>query len=213
MIKLIACDLDQTIVFTGNIHFESLNKALSEASPEYVISKEDHDSVYNGLPSKKKLEMLVAKGLPAELTKEILNKKQQYTEFFVRKLICKDDYKQQRDCLSRLKDDGYLLACCSNAIKSSVHNMLECSVGTDLFDIILSNEEVTKPKPDKEIYVLAAALANVNNPREVVVVEDSLYGIMSGTDSGAFVVVVKDPFDFSYDFIKGQILEIEKCQI
>jgi hypothetical protein len=42
-------------------HYEALNKALQEVC-NYQISRQDHETIYNGLPTKKKLERLAEEG-------------------------------------------------------------------------------------------------------------------------------------------------------
>ena len=76
MIKLIVFDLDGVLVEAKNIHYESLNKALGD----YSISWAEHLSVYDGLKTNQKLQMLhERKGLPKESFKDIWNDKQKYT--------------------------------------------------------------------------------------------------------------------------------------
>lgn len=201
MIKLICLDLDQTLISTGQIHFESLNKAISEVAPGFEITKEEHETTYNGLPTVRKLEILSAqKGLKESDWKMIYRKKQEYTEFFVRKLISPDDYKQQIHTLRKLKNSGYRLVCCSNAINSSVLTMLECSVGLQHFEAIYSNEHVRHPKPSPSIYLLAMANAGCS-PLETLIIEDSPVGLQAARESCAHVMAVNGPEDIDADSI------------
>ena len=55
MIKAILFDLDGVIVEAKIIHYKSLNDALPD---EYKISWRDHLSVYDGLKTNQKLEIL-----------------------------------------------------------------------------------------------------------------------------------------------------------
>lgn len=200
-IKLLAFDLDGSLISTKEIHFESLNKALAEISPEHVISLGEHLETYNGLPTKVKLELLHKnRGLSKDLFEIINQKKQQYTDFFVKRLINPDDYKEQRNCLEKLKQDGYKLACCSNAIQSSVITMLNCSVGCDVFDLILSNQEMKFPKPSPSCWLQAMAYFGVS-PKETLVIEDSPIGLKSAYDSCANVMKVDGPQDIIYEDI------------
>merc|ERR1712129_244569 len=52
-------------------------------------------------------------------------------------------------------------------------------VGLESFDIIVSNDDVTKHKPDPEIYLLAAKKLEVE-PEECWVVEDTATGVLAG---------------------------------
>lgn len=57
------------------------------------------------------------------------------------------------------------------------------------FDVIVTADLVTKSKPDPEGYLKAAELLG-KDPKKCVVVEDSLQGVMAGTNAGAFVIGV-----------------------
>ena len=58
MNNLFIFDLDGVLINTTDIHFECLNKALSKIDSKYIISYEEHILKYNGLSTKKKLEIL-----------------------------------------------------------------------------------------------------------------------------------------------------------
>ena len=57
-IKLIIFDLDGVLVEAKNIHYDSLNQALGK---KYEISWEEHLSLYDGLKTDQKLEILTEK--------------------------------------------------------------------------------------------------------------------------------------------------------
>ena len=74
MIKLIIFDLDGVLVEAKNIHYDALNKALGE---QYAIEWDEHLSIYDGLKTNQKLEMLTErKNLPVKSHKKIWNDKQ-----------------------------------------------------------------------------------------------------------------------------------------
>ena len=57
--KLIIFDLDGVLIDSRQLHFDALNLALKDISDEFVISIEDHNKRFDGLPTNKKLEILV----------------------------------------------------------------------------------------------------------------------------------------------------------
>ncbi|GAA4624305.1 HAD family hydrolase [Cellulomonas oligotrophica] len=59
-----------------------------------------------------------------------------------------------------------------------------------LFDVVVAGDDVTRPKPDPEPYLTAAALLGVD-PRACVALEDSVSGLASAVASGAHVVAVQ----------------------
>ena len=54
-ISLVVFDLDGVLIDSKKIHFNSLNHALKVFAPEFEISWSDHNSVFDGLPTRKKL--------------------------------------------------------------------------------------------------------------------------------------------------------------
>ena len=64
--KLCIFDLDGVILDSRELHYDALNEALRKVGNEYVISREEHLSTYDGLNTTKKLQMLAErKGLPS----------------------------------------------------------------------------------------------------------------------------------------------------
>ena len=77
MTKLVIFDLDGVLIDSKDYHYDALNQALG---PEYAISREEHVSVYDGLPTKSKLELLTQnKGLPVDQYEKIWRDKQEIT--------------------------------------------------------------------------------------------------------------------------------------
>jgi beta-phosphoglucomutase-like phosphatase (HAD superfamily) len=62
-----------------------------------------------------------------------------------------------------------------------------------LLDFLLTRKDVTKPKPDPEIYLMAAARADVA-PRECMVIGDSPAGVQAGLPAGMNVIAASTPF-------------------
>lgn len=184
--KAICFDLDGVLVDAVNWHFVALNKALRLFG--YAMSEELHQTTFNGLPTKTKLMMLSQKGeLPFSLHNTISNLKQKYTEDLIAQ-HCKPDYEKIL-LLKKLKQDNIKLACCSNAKTSSVFKMLEMSGLKEYFKIILTNEDVTRPKPDPEIYRAAFEKLGVL-PEETAIVEDAPYGQRAAQNSGGYLIPV-----------------------
>lgn len=179
-IKAILFDLDGVLVDATEWHYEALNKALHLFG--FNITRYEHLSAYNGLPTRKKLEMLsVEKKLPCALHGLINRLKQIYTKDEIR-ARCRPVFEKEY-MLSRLKNEGFRLAVCSNAIGDSVELMIRQSGLYDYFEFVLSNEDVGRPKPDPEIYTKAIMRLSLT-PEEVVIVEDAPHGIEAARRSG-----------------------------
>lgn len=187
-IKAIIFDLDGVLVDMPSGHYEALNKALGLFGVH--INEDEHFNYFNGLPTKKKLEVLERQGrLPAGLREFINNIKQKYTKEIIPH-YCPPDY-SKIILLRHLKNNGFKLGCCSNSTKETLHLMLKSAQIFDFFDIIIGNDEIKKPKPDPEIYQVAFEKLGIS-PCECVVLEDSPHGITSAKTSGARVLEVQN---------------------
>lgn len=204
MIKAIIFDMDGVLIEAKDWHYEALNKALKLFG--YEISRVDHLATYDGLPTKRKLEMLsIERGLPNELHKFINEMKQQYTMEAVQ-TQCKPRFIHEY-ALSKLKSNGYKLGVASNSIRSSVEVMMQKSCLYDYFDVMLSTDDVTNPKPDPEIYETAIHRLGLD-AAEVLIVEDNENGIKSARGSGAHVLVVEHVDDVNYENILSKVRSI-----
>ncbi|RNM02576.1 MULTISPECIES: HAD family hydrolase [Dickeya] len=205
MIKAIIFDMDGVLIEAKDWHYDALNRALNLFG--YNISRYDHLTKFDGLPTKDKLNMLSKEySLPSELHSFINEMKQHYTMEIVH-THCKPMFIHQY-ALSKLKSEGYKLAVASNSIKNSVVTMMEKACLSDYLDIMLSNEDVRKGKPDPEIYITAINKLGVL-PSECVVVEDNENGIRAALAAGANVLTVDEVTDVNYKNIKNFILKTE----
>jgi len=201
MIKLVVFDLDGVLVEAKNIHFEALNKALVQ----YAITWEEHLSIYDGLKTNQKLEMLYErKGLPKEYFKEIWEAKQKYTLEALSDLKESD---QLKVCMSTLVASGYKIACCSNSIRKTVLTVLSKLGIIEYFDLIISNEDVTNSKPHPEMYWKAMSKMTVL-PEETLIVEDSPYGLLAANRAKAHVLRVGNPEEVTYNNVYKSIQQI-----
>ena len=60
-------------------------------------------------------------------------------------------------------------------------------------DEVLTREDVEKPKPDPEIYLMAAQKLEVQ-PQDCLVLEDSPNGVRAGVAAGMNVIALATPF-------------------
>lgn len=208
-IKTIIFDMDGVLIEAKNWHYEALNKALALFGME--INRYDHLVTYDGLPTKKKLEMLtMERGLPKGLHTFINQMKQQYTMEIVY-AKCKPRFCHEY-ALSHLVNDGYRLAVCSNSIRSSIEMMLKQASLLKYLEFFISNEDVKQGKPDPEMYNKAIAKLGLE-PSECMIVEDNENGIKAARASGAHVMIVDTVEDVNYYNIQYHINEFNGISV
>jgi HAD superfamily hydrolase (TIGR01509 family) len=204
MIKLIIFDLDGVLVEAKTIHYEALNKALGE---EYAIEWNEHLSIYDGLKTNQKLNMLTKhKGLPVELHSKVWGDKQMYTLQALRNLRADS---QLITTMQMLSNEGYKLVVCSNSIRKTVLTVLSKLGIIEFFDLIISNEDVSNSKPHPEMYWKAISTIGCL-AEETIIVEDSPYGLLAASRSMSHVLRVKNPIEVTYLNIKEKIKHIKE---
>ena len=204
MIKLIIFDLDGVLVDARELHYNALNRALKSIDEKYVIERAEHLSTYDGLSTTKKLNLLTRnKGLPNKLHDKVWELKQQMTLKIIDGFSVDD---RIRGILRSLKSEGYTISCATNSIRETAKLQLIRKGFFEYIDFMYSNQDVTNPKPNSEIYLRCMIKSEVN-PNETLIVEDSHIGRKGAISSGGVLCGVKDTNDVTYDKIKKYIQE------
>lgn len=202
-IKLVVFDMDGVLVDACEWHRSALNEALKEIC-NYEISLDDHLKEYNGIPTKIKLKKLAAKNIiKEELFDTIENKKQEKTI----EIINKNAFirNEKIELMKFLKSKNINIACYTNSIRKTTELMLNKTGILKYFDLIITNQDVIKPKPDPEGYLLI--LKKLNIPfKNTIIVEDSPKGLEAANKTGCIILPVKNPDEVTINIFKELIL-------
>ena len=197
-IKLILFDLDGVITDTKEIHYYALNNSISEIDYKYIITPEEHVSKYDGLKTLTKLEMLTKyKGLSQETHKQIYDKKQEYT---LKEFVNITPDENIINIFKTLKDDGYLVGCCTNCTRRPALVALAKTGVIEYLDVVVTADDIKNPKPHPEIYWKAISMMGCL-PEETLIVEDSPQGLLAATRSKSSVLRVKNSKDVNLEKI------------
>lgn len=202
MNRLVVFDLDGVLIDSKEIHFDALNEALGSVDSKYIITHEEQKNVYEGLPTKAKLNLLHKnKGLPKESFEKVWELKQDITSKKFSNTP-KDD--QLIEFLTIIKNNEINIAVASNSIRKTI---VECLTGLgiiDLVDHIVSNEDVKNPKPHPEMYWQAMSYFGCITD-ETIIFEDSIVGRIAAIDSKATLIKVVDRSDVTLDKIEKAV--------
>lgn len=203
--KLIIFDLDGVLLDAKMIHFDALNKALADISPDLVISYEDHLLKYDGLPTKKKLEVLSKEtNLFSDYDIFFINqRKQNYTVEMIKQINRDDELVRT---IKLLKRKGYFIAVASNSIRNTIEYALIGLGINNLVDYFVGNDDVKNAKPNAEMYLKCMIYFSVS-PGETLILEDSEKGRQAVAASGARLCPVND---MSKDVNYERILQYAK---
>lgn len=197
MIKLICFDLDGVLIDACEWHYLALNRALKEIAG-FEISRDDHELTFNGLPTKEKLDYLVAfDKISQEQVKEIAALKQEYTLNIIRDNAKLDKEKCRMLNLMQVLH-GFKFACVTNSIRRTAQVMLGNTGQLSYMDMLIHNECVRFPKPHAEPYIKAMVLMQCL-PEETIIVEDSEIGLRSAKATGAYIWQVKDSSEVTWE--------------
>lgn len=122
------------------------------------------------------------------------------------------------DLLKALRAAGVKTAVGSSAPRVNVDFVLERCGIAEYFDAVASGSEITRSKPDPEVYLLAASKLDVA-PQYCVVCEDAFVGVEAARNAGMHVIAVASTFaremhkDYDLlidDFREVTVSDIEK---
>ena len=198
MNKLVIFDLDGVLIDSRDMHYEALNRALSNVDEKYVIHREEHLSVYDGLPTSRKLNLLTErKGLPVDKHQQVWEDKQVETLNIFGKLD--HDYELMH-YFKQLKNKGYQVAVASNSIRNTVKLVLLKLGLLEFIDYYMSNEDVHRNKPFPEMYWNCMTACNAL-PKDTVILEDSHIGRQGALDSGSHLIAIENRDHLNQDKI------------
>lgn len=95
------------------------------------------------------------------------------------------------ELLNAMKSAGMKIAIASSSTREEIISQLGPLGALELFDAIVSGDQVTRSKPDPEIFLKACDALNVK-PEESLGLEDSYNGVRSCKASGLYTIMVPD---------------------
>ena len=121
--------------------------------------------------------------------------------------ICKDwedmaydkykyEVKEKPGCkkfLEHLRSKGIKMGIATSNKRSMVDVVLKSLNIKDFFEVITTSDEVKRGKPAPDVYLTTANLLNVE-PKNCLVFEDVVAGIMAGKSAGMRVCAIEDDF-------------------
>jgi beta-phosphoglucomutase len=211
--KGIIFDMDGVLIDAMPFHAEAMKVAINEVT-NYNIDKK---IVYllEGLPGSKlvkeifkrekidvKMDDIMAKKI-SKRKKEIFNEIQRS-----KPIDC------ARELVNDLRKCSCLKAVVSGSAKQEVESILDENIGSAMFDLVITGDDVgeEKGKPDPAPFQMALRKMNLK-PLEAIVVENSPLGVEAAKRAGISYVVVMNntPLDISSDF--RDVIEVDDNRI
>lgn len=218
MIKGIIFDLDGIIVDTAHYHFIAWQALAHKLGIEFTEEDNEH---LKGLSRVDSLNFILNMGKlevsEEEKIKLAAGKNIQYLDL-IQDLNKGEILPGVMDWINEAEEKGIKIAL-GSASKNARRILTSLGIN-DRFEIIMDGNNVSRTKPDPEVFLLAAEGLGLQ-PAECVVIEDSYKGIIAG-NAGNFITIgigsqeILNNADFVYsslsditlsDFIKNQDYE------
>jgi beta-phosphoglucomutase len=163
-------DLDGVVVDTVPLHFKAWKRMFNEHGHDF--SFEDYKQKVDGIP-----RYDGARAILTELSEDELRKAADNKQVYFRELLDAEDiprYDTTIALIAALQTAGIKVAVISSS-KNCSHILKKIGMYDNL-DAVISGNDITKGKPDPQIFLMAAERLNAP-PHACVVFEDAVLGV------------------------------------
>ena len=183
-IKGLIFDLDGVLVFTDKFHYQAWKTMADELG---VYFDETINHRLRGVSRMDSLEIILERYEGPDLSlrekEKLAEKKNEIYRTLLESMTPDDVTKEVRDTLTKLREKGYKLAIGSSSKNAKF--ILEKVELKDAFDAISDGNNITKSKPDPEVFLKAAEYLGLP-PKACMVVEDAEAGIEAAKMGGMY---------------------------
>lgn len=176
--KLAIFDLDGTLFDTKDVNYYAYQAAIEKIGLNIRISYEDFCNLYNG----KSYKEFLPKIIPNITEKEIQIIHDYKKKLYVNYLGKAKKNKLLFSIILEIKEQ-FFIALVTNASKKNTNDILDEFLVKDLFDLIVTQEDIKKVKPSTEGFIKAINYFNVSK-KNTIIFEDSEIGIQAAVNSG-----------------------------
>lgn len=181
MYKGIIFDLDGVICFTDKYHYQAWKKL---ADNEGIYFDEEINNRLRGVSRMDSLEIILERSdreYTAEEKEQMAAAKNEEYVKLLSGMTTADLSDEVRNTLNTLRGKGYLLAIGSSS-KNAKAILRRLGLGS-FFDAVSDGTNISKSKPDPEVFLKAAEFLQLK-PEECLVVEDAEAGIDAAVNGG-----------------------------
>ena len=171
-------DVDGVLIDSYQPHYESWIRMFAELNWEY--SEEVFRSTF-GRTNRDIFETLYPAQLSDDQVAELGDRKEAIYREIIREAFC--PVPGAAELVDALADDGFLLAAGSSGPPENISLTLEKLGRADKFRAMITSVDVTRGKPDPQVFLLAAERLGIA-PSQCAVVEDAPQGVEAANRAG-----------------------------
>lgn len=202
-------DLDGVIVDTAKYHYLAWKKLADELGIRFT---ETDNELFKGVSRKKCLELLLEMGgrtaTQAQMDTWLIEKNEDYLDY-INEMDESEILPDVPKVLDYLKKNNIPMAL--GSASKNARPILEKVNLLRYFDTIVDGNQVTKAKPDPEVFLMAAGQLGVS-PENCVVFEDALAGIEAANVAGMVSIGIGEPdvlLEAKYNFNNFKEVDVE----
>lgn len=194
-LKAVIFDLDGVIVFTDKFHYQAWKKMADEIG---VYFDEEINNRLRGVGRMESLDIILERyegePLSQEYKKILAAKKNDMYRELLYGMGPDDVTSEVRETLAELRNRGYKLSIGSSSKNAKL--ILRQIRLTDAFDAISDGTNISKSKPDPEVFIKAAEYLDVPCDN-CLVVEDASAGIDAAKAGHMYAAGIGDAMNYS----------------
>ncbi len=186
---VVLCDMDGTLVDT-EVLSEKARVSVCSEKYDFEISEDEREMLVGRTDEDAMALLFSARNLKHDITEAVSTVHEVYECYLQTDM---QPYKPTMSFLEVLRSIGKPCGLVSGSTANQVNMVVDALHCRDVFDVIVTDDDVEHSKPHPESYLRAAKLLNVL-PNQCLVIEDSVTGITSAKDAGMFCIAVKNNY-------------------
>lgn len=185
LIRAVLWDMDGTLIDSEELHWRAWREAMADEGISIT-----HDQFLSSFGQRN--DSIIPLWLGADASPEKVSKIERAKEERFRSEVREAGVSPLPGAIAwveRLSESGWLQAIASSAPRANIEAVLEKMGAASYFQTIVSAEDVSRGKPDPEVYLVAASRLGAR-PDRCIVVEDAAAGLEGARRAGMFRIGV-----------------------
>lgn len=174
-INTLLFDLDGTLIDTNELILQSFMHTFKEFLPERHFTREEI------LPFNGPTLLESFSSVDPDRAEEMVTVYRKFNHEKHDELVT--EFPGVFETIKTLKEKGYKIGVVTTKLRNTVNMGLKLTKLDQFFDVVVTLDDVKKPKPDAEPVMLALSLLN-SSPEEAIMVGDNYQDIVAGQNAG-----------------------------